>query len=236
MKLGALPIILIGFAVAVIALSFGYFHNWDPKMREIQAKETQLASLQEQNRKAPDVQRKIDTTKAMIAEKGQAWRAILAVHTPPKSVEQRGINLAVNAYQLTVDSKKFRENIQRAVNAQSKKGKVRVVTGLNVPEPDDNAAEIMRTYYNFPSRPFPVVVFDLGQITVEGTYQQIMENVRSWASMPNYLAVADGLTITGTSPRLTGTYSVSLVGYIRATAIGQPAIDTLTSTGPTPGG
>lgn len=33
--------------------------------------------------------------------------------------------------------------------------------------------------------------------------------------MPNFLAVADGLQITGTSPVLTGTYNLTMVAFIR---------------------
>jgi hypothetical protein len=74
----------------------------------------------------------------------------------------------------------------------------------------------LASFYNYPAVAYPVVVKDLGVITVQGTIEQINENVRGWRRMPHYLAVADGLRITGTAPTLTGTYSLSIVGYIRA--------------------
>jgi hypothetical protein len=88
--------------------------------------------------------------------------------------------------------------------------------------PTGNATQVVETYFNYPAIRFPVAVFDLGQVTVQGTYGQITENVRSWSDMPRYLAVASDLQITGTSPRLTGTYNVTVVAYIRGDKISAP--------------
>ena len=60
---------------------------------------------------------------------------------------------------------------------------------------------------------------------------QIMANVRAYKSMPRYLAVADGLAISGTSPNLTGTYNLSIVGFIRTASSIFPA-DTSAATAP----
>ena len=37
--------------------------------------------------------------------------------------------------------------------------------------------------------------------------------------MPNYLAVADGLRLDGTSPNLTGTYNLTIVGFMRTKSL-----------------
>lgn len=225
MRIGVLPILLIGLAFSAVMLSFAYFYHWDPKGKEIANKENELAMLKTENRKAPQIARRVEDAAAQVKAIGQQWRRITLTKTPPTDVERGGIDLGVNAYQLTVDSKRFRDSIQRAVNAQVKRGGVTVVAGPLVPEPEDNAATILQTFYNVPVLPFPVVIFDLGAVTVQGTYSQIMANVRSWPTMPNYLAVADGLSITGTSPRLTGTYNVTIVGFIRGNALGAPAVE-----------
>jgi hypothetical protein len=225
MKIGALPIVLIGLALALGVLSFAFFYHWEPKTQEIVNKDAELVELKRENAKARLVAERVEDAKMKVREKAARWKRILAAKTPPTSVERGGIDVSVNAYQLTVDSRRFRDSIQRAVNAQVKKGGVRVVAGPVVPEPTDDPTTILTGYYNVGSAlPYPVIIFDLGTVTVEGTYSQIMANVRSWSNMPNYLAVADGLAITGTSPRLTGTYNVSIVGFIRATSYGPPAV------------
>jgi hypothetical protein len=51
--------------------------------------------------------------------------------------------------------------------------------------------------------------------------------------MPNYLAVADGLQLSGTTPTMTGTYNLTLVAYIRGTEVAPTVPE---STGAVQGG
>ena len=162
----------------------------------------------------------------MVDLKAKAWAAYVATRTPGTSLRDGGIDLSVNAWQLTVDTPKYRNAIQQAVNAQVKKGGVKVINSPLVPLVDAStpANQILASFFNYPAIQFPVVIFDFGTITVQGTYKQIMDNVRAYKSMPHYLAVADGLRIDGTSPNLTGTYNLSIVGFIRAKKI-APAVN-----------
>jgi hypothetical protein len=153
-------------------------------------------------------------------------------------VSRGGINLNVNAFQLAVDTRRFRNNVQRAVNKQVISGGVKVLSLAPIPGIDVNAPanSILASYYNYPTIAFPVVIYDLGQVEVEGTYEQILANVRSWSRMPRYLAVADGLTLSGTAPRLRGTYNVSIVGYIRTNGIFPPVPEAASAAATGPGG
>jgi hypothetical protein len=224
MKLSPLTIIIIGFSIAIIALSYGFFQHYVPNSTETQYQEAYRDQLQAQVDLMPRARQRVEEAKAMVQLKADQWRQTVAVHTPAPDVGRGGISLAVNPWQLTVDSRKFRNNMQRALNAQLRRGGVRVVgTGPRIPDPEESASGILANYYNFPAIPFPVVIFDLGAVTVSGTYEQIMTHVRSYSNMPRYLAVTDGLQLTGTAPRLTGTYNLTLVGYIRGTRI-YPAV------------
>jgi hypothetical protein len=227
MKLSPITIYILGVAVAIIALSFAFFHQFIPNSADAASYAERRAELEAEANKLPDSKRKVEQAKQMVRAQAAAWRSIAATRTPPQNVNQGGINLAVNAWQLSVDVRKFRNSIQKAVNAQVRKGGVRVVNGPLVPAPDINAAVsgqggLLTSYFNFPVYPFPVVIFDLGQVTVQGTYQQILANVRSYKNMPRYLAVTDGLQISGTSPNLTGTYNLSILGYIRGKDVFPP--------------
>jgi len=93
---------------------------------------------------------------------------------------------------------------------------VTVVNGPYVPGPDENgsATGILASFYNYPALGYPAVIFDLGTVTVQGSYKQIMDHVRSFSAMPHYLAVTDGLRIDGTSPNLTATYNLTVVGLL----------------------
>jgi hypothetical protein len=76
------------------------------------------------------------------------------------------VNLAVDRYNLTVDARRFRNNVQNAVNRQIKSGGITVIQGPSVPFPTEDPATILSTYFNYPDREQPVCIFDLGQVTV----------------------------------------------------------------------
>lgn len=236
MKLSPLTIILIGVAILIMALSYGFFQHYMPNSTEAGYYNTYAEQLEAEGNQLPNAEKRLKKAEEMVTTKAAEWRAVVATKTPLPDVNARGVNLNVDGWQLTVDTKKFRDNIQRAVNAQLVKGGVKVLgNGPQVPMPTDNASEVLASFYNYPAIAFPVVIMDLGQVTVQGTEAQIMANVRAWKNMPRYLAVADGLTITGTSPNLRGSYSVTLVGYIRGKQI-FPAVPEAGGGAPAGGG
>ena len=221
MKLSFATIIIMAVSVAIGILSFGFFHQWQPTMIARDNYRAYHEQLETEANKQGQANKRVQAAKAIVQAKAEAWNAYVATRTPEPDVSRGGISLAVNPYQLTVDTQKFKNSIQRAVNEQVKKGGVKVVSGPTVrgPQSTDQASTLLADYYNYPGIKFPVVIFDFGTVTVTGTYAQIEANVRSYKSMPHYLAVTDGLAITGTSPNLTGTYNLSIVGFIRGKEI-----------------
>jgi hypothetical protein len=219
MKIGPITIIIIGFSLALIAVFYAFFHHWQPNQQTAEHWGRYAGELEREAGKLKQAQDRKRRAEEMVNERAREWQQVVAVRTPPASLGAGGINLAVNAWQLTVDARTFRNNVQRAVNRQLRSGGVRVISGPSVPMPDDNASAIVANYFNYPAIPFPVVIYDLGQVTVQGTYAQITANMRAWSTMPNYLAVADGLRVDGTGQILTGTYNLTVVGYLRAPAV-----------------
>lgn len=215
MKIGPIPILSIGFAIFLIAASLGYFHMWVPNIatgnnfhKAADEWETEANKLKQA------ANRRIEAQK-LVQERADAWQKVVAVKTPPAG-GPNGINLGVNAYQLTVDSIPYRNAVQQAVNRQVKVGGVReVIGGQAIPMPTQDASSIVSAYYNYPAIPFPVVIYDLGTITVRGTWAQVKRNVEAWSEMPNYLAVASNLSYSGTNDDLLATYNVTIVGYLR---------------------
>ncbi len=240
MKLSFGTIIIMAVSIAIGIVSFGYFHQFAPTQIAIANYRTYHDQLETEANKMPQAKRRVEKAKADVQAKAEAWNAYVATHTPEPDVSRGGVSLAVDPYQLTVDTQKFRNSIQRAVNDQVKKGGIKVVSGPTVrgPANTDQASTLLADFYNYPGIKFPVVIFDLGTVTVAGTYEQIMANVRSYKSMPRYLAVTDGLQITGTSPNLVGTYSLSVVGFIRGKQLFPPLTmeGAATGAGGAPGG
>jgi len=223
MKLSPWTIIIIGLSIGIIALSFGYFYNFMPNSKEAEFVETKADQLEAEAMKMSAAQKRVENAIEDVNRIAAEWQQVVAVRTPSANLGTGGINLAVNRYQLTVDAPKFRNNVQRAVNAQLKKGGVTVINGVTVPQPSEDPNQVVTDYFGYTTiARFPVSVFELGTVTVRGTWNQISANVRSWATMPNYLAVTDGLAVSGTSPNLTATYNVTVVAYIRGQKIAPP--------------
>ena len=194
--------------------------------------------------------KKVQDAEALGRQTVQQWNTISQAHTLPASPDPDGIDLTANGFQLAAQIPAYRNRLQAMVNNQVKVGGVTVVQGPFVPPPplDQtlNGDKIVAQYFHFPALPAPVLVFDLGNVTVTGTFQQISDNVKAWSRMPHFLAVADGLRLQGTSPNLTGTYAVSIVGFvdIPKDEKGQPKLifppipegtQLVVATAPTPG-
>ena len=234
MKLSFWTIIIMAISIAVGVLAFGYFHQYAPTATATEYYTTYKSQLDTEAAKANKAKQRVEKAKAAVREKDAAWQRYVATRTPEPAVERGGVSLAVNPYQLTVDTLKFRDSIQRAVNNQVKRGGVKVVQApfvRSLKTTDESGAEVLADFYNYPGIRFPVVLLDFGTVTVSGTYAQIMANVLSYKSMPHYLAVTDGLSISGTSPNLVGTYNLSVVGFIRGKQIFPTAATAATAPG-----
>lgn len=238
MKLSALTIILLGLSISIIALGLGLLgfgdtlHGFMYNKKEEEFQNGYIQQLEGEIAKRPAAEKRVRDAKALVETEGQKWEEIVATKTPPQGI----INLDVNAWQLVVDSRRFRNNVQRDINRQVKVGGVRVVNGPYVPDPSDDAKTIVQNYFNYPAMKFPVCIWDFGTITVQGSFEQILTNMQSWAAMPNYLAVASGLQISGTSPALTGTYQLTVLAFIKADRIFPKVPENVAvSTTPAPG-
>lgn len=215
MKLSFTTWLVLGICFLILPIAAAYFMFYKKDMQHANYLTEYAEAAKIEGDKMPAAKRRVETAQQDVAEIVAEWDSVAAVKTPPANLEDGGINLGVNIFQLTVDSMKFRDSVQRAVNAQARMGGVTVVAVPRVTDPTDDATQILATYYNYPAaQEVPVALFELGQVTVTGSYDQIAANVRSWSSMPNYLAVVDDVAISGTYP-LTATYNVNIVAFIR---------------------
>lgn len=213
MKISWIVVIAASVMISAIILAIGYA-KYDPTNKEIDSWVNYTQQLQQvYNQKQKAIEREKDA-EAKAKKAIDDWNAIAAVHTLPGNLDQGGIDLSMNSWRLAIVLPTFRNSLQKMVNAQVVQGGVKVITGPTVPAPPSDPNKVLATYFNYPVLP-PVVIFDLGTITVEGTYQQISDNMKAWARMPHFMAVSDGLRLQGTAPKLTGTYQVSIVGFIQ---------------------
>jgi hypothetical protein len=216
MKLSGWTIVIIGFCLGLSALSYVFFQVYQPLELAADYNTAYKDKLQFEIGKQSKAENRVREAMKMVNEAALQWNTYVGSRTPSETLAGGGVNVFENPYQLVVDTPRFRDNAQRAFNRQIHMGGVKVVSAPLIPQPSDSERDILASYYNYPAFKFPVVLWELGSVTVQGTYAQILQNVRSWANMPHYLAVTDGLRIDGTSPYLTATYNVTIVGFIRA--------------------
>jgi hypothetical protein len=215
-------VVIISVAVSLIFLSYGIFHESKPKLTQAAYDRDYANALADQANKMPQAKKRQERAIALVKQKSQDWNMYVATHTPPDTLRAGGIDISEDPYKLSMDTWIFRDTIQKAVNKQLKEGGVKLVgDGPSIPVPSDinNVSGLLSSYYHYPGIKFPVLLFDLGQIQVQGTYKQIMNHIEAYKSMPNYLAMADGLRLEGTAPLLTGTYNLTIVGFIRGTKV-----------------
>lgn len=224
MKLSPLPIYFIGFFVALAIFTYGWFQHYIPNTEEARMNREVLVQLEAESAKQKRAETRRANAQAQVIAADKAWGALIRPRSTKPSLAQGGIDLTVNRWQLSVDVRKFRNSVQRQINRQLRTGGVEVLSGPYVPAPgiDDGVNTLLSSTFNTPPYSFPVVIYDLGQVQVRGTYKQILENVRSWSRIPNFLAIADGLALSGTSPNLTGTYNLQVVGFIQKKGLSAP--------------
>ena len=223
--------LVLSVAISLVILSYALFMWWIPKNAYAAQLDDYTQKLTTEANKLPRAQAKLKKAQEDVQKKAQEWQAVVAQKTPPESLAGGGIDLSVNPYQLTVDARKFRDSVQRAINAQVRKGGITVVAAPEVPTPTDDPGTILADYFNYPAARFPVCVFELGQITVRGSYSQISNHISGWSAMPDYLAVASGLTLSGTSPELTASYNLVIVAFLKGEQMSVPV-----PSGAAPGG
>jgi hypothetical protein len=219
MKLSGLTIIIIALCAGLCGLSYAYWDVYAPSETAAANNHAYHDALEAEANKQGAAVKRVEKAMDIVRKKAEIWNFYVASKTPSNALSSGGIDVNENAYQLVVDSPKFRNSAQRAFNAQLRQGGVKIVASPELPQPTDSEKDILASYYNYPAFSFPVVLWELGSVTVTGTYAQISKNVRAWKDMPHYLAVVDGLRIDGTSPNLTASYNVTLVGFIRSTNV-----------------
>lgn len=215
---------LIGISLSAIIICVAWFRYWMPQREEAGFVITNYNAHVAEVRKRDSAIKKKDKAIQDIRVAEMKWANFVETRTPLADTARGGINVNVQPYQLLLDTKRFRNNVQRALNKQLVVGGVKVISGPRIPgvTDQDSPNSIMANYYNYPSVPFPVVIYDLGTVSIRGTYEQIMSHVRAWKSIPRYLAVTHNLTLNGTAPILDATYSLTLVGYIRYDGVHAP--------------
>lgn len=212
-RLSGLTFIVCGLVLIGVTWAGFWLLSMGKTREEITAWEGHVNKLREIQSEASvrAAQRRVETALEQVAKANEDWDKIARTRTPSSGT----ISLTSNRWQLTVDVRRWHAVVERDLRNWITKGSVTLVPpGPMVPFPTDVPNDLIEYYFNYPALPFPVCFWDLGTITVQGTYDQIASHVRSWSHIPGYVASVRGLSITGTGARLTGRYQLSVIAYV----------------------
>lgn len=213
MKISPLTIFVGWLAIAMITLTYG-FSKRAPIMEEVANYIKYRDGMIQQQKLWPQAVKKVNDATTLGKKEVAEWQQISSSQTLPAPPMAGSIDLSMDDEHLAEHIVDYRNQLQEMLNNQVKAGGVTVIQGPVIPPPPTTGDQIVSTYFHFPPQTAPVLVFDLGSVTVQGTFAQISENMKAWSRMPHFLAVADGLRMQGTAPKLTATYQVSIVGFV----------------------
>ena len=226
-RLSPLTFVVVGICLIVTTAVGFWFLKIDPTSKEIgywDEQNVKLDGIISEASKKRAVQRVRDAYSAVRTAETN-WKAVVQKRTPSESQ----INLVPHRWQVVVNTRRWHGVVENDLRKWISRSGVRLLEplgGLQVPFPTDQPNELVQYYFNFPAFPFPVAIWDLGPVTVEGTYDQIVGHIRSWSRIPNYIAEVRGLSLSGTGPRIRGTYGLTLVVYINTQNVsGGPGPD-----------
>jgi len=94
-----------------------------------------------------------------------------------------------------------------------------VQSGITLPAPSTDPSAVNQKAFVFP----------LGTISVVGTFENVLRNVERWNGFDR-LVLTDGLTLSGTSPQLQGTYTITTFLFTHGEAAGKTAGASTTTT------
>ncbi|MCH8274882.1 MAG: hypothetical protein IH851_08830 [Armatimonadetes bacterium] len=215
------PITFIICGAVLIAITWGgfWFFSIDKTRKEVAYWKEQNELLDDitSRESQDDARERVKLAYEMVQAAEVQWKEIAEKRTP--SVGR--FNLSGNRWQATVEARRWHGEVERDLKRWIAGSGVTLTgpvedgqLGPFVPYPTELPNELVEFYFNFPALEFPVAIWDLGTLTVEGTWEQITNHVRSWSDIPGYVASVRGLAITGTGRRLEATYGLVVIAYI----------------------
>ncbi|GAB4458054.1 MAG: hypothetical protein OHK0029_18730 [Armatimonadaceae bacterium] len=183
---------IIGVVLSIIAAVIIYFMLWKPGFEQKAQEQQRYDAAKAIADQRPTFERQLREAKVKVAKAEADWRRYDRALMPDINVS----NLITAMQQLWREQiKVLGPKVEKFLLSDKS---VQVVQGniaLPPPPTDPNAVN---------QKAF---VYDLGNVTVVGNFRDILEHVKRWNSFDR-LVLADGLTLSGNSPRLAGTYNL----------------------------
>jgi hypothetical protein len=229
MKRMTLAQIVAGGIVACILIGTGfYFLSIQPNSQALAIQQKHNADLQGVVAKMPMAEKRVQDAKDEQALVTRGWADYIIRKSPPTST----INLAQNRWKISTQYQTFITKLTLDVTNHIRKTGVTIQKGPGVPPTTDNPNILISDVFHFgKGLSYPCAVYPFKGIEVRGTFDKILKHFESWNKFPNYIALADGLKLSGTSPNLVGTYDLTVLVFPRGDSINGEQVNWLGDSG-----
>lgn len=205
-KINRLQVAIIAAVLSLISAAGIYFGLVKPQQDQLAQETARKEAAEQKKAQIPDAQRKLDEAKKKVALANQKWAVYDRRFMPRINTE----NLFQGTQQLWREQiKVLGPKVTKFLNSDKT---VRVVqSNVQIPAPSGDPNAVARKAFVYP----------LGTQTVTGTFNQVLNHAERWNRFDR-LALVDGLSLSGNSPRLQGTYTLTIYEFTQGEKNGDP--------------
>jgi len=205
-KINRLQVAIIGIVLSIIAAAGIYFGLVKPQQDQLASETARYEAAEQKKSEIPAAEKDLQKAKQEVVIAKRKWAVYDRRYMPDIDVT----NLFTGTRQLWNEQiKVLGPKVTKYLNSDKN---VRVVqSAIQIPAPSGDPNAVARK----------VFVYPLGSITVAGNFDQVLNHAQRWNNFDR-LALVDGLTLTGNSPRLQGTYTLTVYEFTRGDKMGEP--------------
>jgi Tfp pilus assembly protein PilO len=206
-KITRQQIYIIGAVLAVIAAIAVYFAVIKPQGEELAAQTSRRDSRQAKADEKPQADADLKKAKQEVLEAQRDWQRYERALMPQIQIG----DLMVGIQQLWREQIKTLGPLTDQFLKADKTVQV-LQSNIQLPAPPEDPNAVNQ----------PLFVYNLGQVSVQGTFENILRHVERWNRF-NRLVLVDGLSLSGNSPSLVGQYNLTCYVFTQGDTPG-PAI------------
>jgi hypothetical protein len=205
-KINRLQVWIIAGVLSLISAAGIYFGLVKPQLDQLKVETDRRDAAEAKKAQIPDAEKKLAEAKKKVAKANSDWAQYDRRFMPRINTE----NLFTGTRQLWNEQiKVLGPKVTKYLYGDKT---VRVVqSNIQIPAPSGDPNAVARKAFVYP----------LGQQTVTGTFNQVLNHAERWNRFDR-LALVDGLTLSGNSPRLQGTYTLTIYEFTQGEKNGDP--------------
>lgn len=190
----------IGLVATIVVAAAIFLLGIRPTLQNIQYHEENIAQLQQKVAQIPHARQLVQQAQQRVE---QANRDLAVIDRTKMPVNTIDLSDRLKAWMQYPD---MTRGIAKKLEAWPEKTGVQRLYNVALPPPPNDPNAI----------PTLVLVYPQGTVQVRAaSFEGLLNHIRKWNDIPNLVVLVDGLTISGMSPQLFGSYTLTVFVYPR---------------------